>query len=616
MEERQAQVGRRVGVEEPRGAEVGFGAGGVPGCVDASERPIAASLQAHVPEHHDEPRQDDDGDKDETGAGDHTVMMTGAAAARGTRYRVTRLMPAPEAQAIAVAEPALAAHPRAWPAVAVVAALTAVGVALRLAVAGQSVFADELSTSWIVGNHDLPGVVSVVHGDREITPPLYFVLAWLATRIARTPELLRAPALVAGAAAIPLVYLIGVRSVGLRAALVAAALTALSPFMVYYSAEARGYQLMVALVLASTLALLLAVDSGHLRWWIVYAAASCAAVYSHYTSAFALAAQLVWVLWAHPQARRPALAANAGAVVAFLPWLSGFRGDLRSPTTDILSALQPFTAHFVRTSLEHWAIGYPYATPVTGLRELPGDAALVLLASGLVLAALGLVITARQRHSGAWRLDRRVVLVLALAVSVPLGEALASALSSNLFGTRNLAASWPAFALCLAAFLVAAGRRLGIAAATLAIVAFAIGAAKMLDPDFARPDYRAVADVIDRRAAAGDVVLDGASIAPAGMPGALDDAFQRSHTVLHLGRDRVRYDPFRILSTAPPTAEVVNRAVAVAAARGGRIFLAVAHGSTFARDAGAALARSYRPVEARSYPGIIRLDLLVYAPRG
>ena len=42
---------------------------------------------------------------------------------------------------------------------------------------------------------------------------------------------------------------------------------------------------------------------------------------------------------------------------------------------------------------------------------------------------------------------------IVLAVSVPAGEALASLLGSNLFSTRNLAASWPAFALCLAALV-------------------------------------------------------------------------------------------------------------------------------------------------------------------
>ena len=159
------------------------------------------------------------------------------------------------------------ARVRAWSArwpltVACVAVLTAVGLALRLAIAGQSLFADELSTYWIVSTNGLGGVVSTVHTDAEITPPLSFVLAWLTTRLELTPELLRAPSLIAGSAAIPLIYLVGLRTVGRGAALVATALCALSPFMIFYSTEARGYALAITLVLGSTLALLVALDDG------------------------------------------------------------------------------------------------------------------------------------------------------------------------------------------------------------------------------------------------------------------------------------------------------------------------------------------------------------------
>src|SRR4051795_10500815 len=112
-----------------------------------------------------------------------------------------------------------------------VAALTVVGVVLRVIVARQSMFADELSTHYVVVGRSLADMVSVVHTDAEITPPLYFLLTWLATQVGDTPELLRAPSLVAGVAAIPLVYVLGLRTVGPRAALVGAALTTFSPFL-------------------------------------------------------------------------------------------------------------------------------------------------------------------------------------------------------------------------------------------------------------------------------------------------------------------------------------------------------------------------------------------------
>ena len=488
----------------------------------------------------------------------------------------------------------------------IVAALTVVGAALRLALAGQSLFADELSTHYMVTGRGLADTVSLVHTDAEITPPLYFVLAWLATRIADTAELLRAPSLIAGVASIPLVYLVGVRTVGRRAALVAAALTTLSPFMAYYSGEARGYALMVALVLLSTLAVLLAVDSGKRRWWVLYAVCACAAVYTHYTSVFALAGQLAWLLWAYPRARRPALIATAAATVAFLPWLSGLRGDLSSTTTDILSNLQPFTPTYVFRSFTHWAIGFPYATPITRIRDLPGVAGLVLLGLALLVAFAGYIRGARPT------LDRRVALVIVLALSVPVGEAIASAIGSNLLGTRNLAASWPAAALGAGWFLASAGRRAGAVAAGLAIAAFAIGVVKLFETDFVRPDFDAVAAYVDREAAAGDVVVDGAALSPAGIPTPLDVTTDRPHPRSYLNVDRVEYDPFRILETARPPGDVAREAAA--AADGKRLFVVLAQGSPTWSEVTDALAPEYRMTEQRSYPGIVTLEVRVFEP--
>ena len=506
--------------------------------------------------------------------------------------------------------------------VLVVAVLTIVGTALRLAVAREAVFGDELSSFWIVSTHGLGGVISVVHSNAEITPPLYFILSWLTTRIDATPELLRAPSLLAGVAAIPLTFLLGLRAVGLRAALVAAALTALAPFMIFYSAEGRAYGVVIVLALLSTLAMLAAIEDGRARWWVAYGACSCAAVYTHYTVVFALAAQLLWLIWSHPEARKPALLANAGAIVAFLPWLSGVINDFTSPTTDILSALQPLNAHSVRVALEHWSIGYPYAFSTTQLRDLPGVPALVLLALGLAVAVTGVLAQRPREHLRfrLGRLDRRLVLILVLAIATPVGEALVSAVGTNLFGTRNLAVSWPAFAVSLAALLVAAGRRLGLVAAMLVIGAFALGAVKMLEPRFQRPDSEAVATVIDRHAASGDVVVDAVvfGVSPGPLSG-LDVALDRPHRVFRIGAPQQRDRPFGADDRIIPAREVLRRAGA--AARRQRLFVVLpdpgtrAGLSAIAAELADELPTGYRHAETRRYPGVIGLALLVYADR-
>jgi Dolichyl-phosphate-mannose-protein mannosyltransferase len=498
--------------------------------------------------------------------------------------------------------------------------ITLVGGALRVASVGQPLYGDELSTHWVVSEHGFFDVLSVVHANWEITPPLYFLLSWLTTLPDVTPELLRLPSLLAGIAAIPLVYQLGERTVGRPAAVVATALTALSPFMIFYSTEARSYQLLIVLVLLSTIALLAAIADGRARRWIAYGAFSCAAMYTHYTGAYALLGQFLWVLWAYPHARRSALLANVGAVIAYLPWFSGLRKDLSSPTTDILSALSPFTADSVRISLQHWSVGHPFAYPGTGMRDLPGELALLMFAGGVVIALAGLlrstVHASRRLHAATP--NRRVVLILVLAVSVPVGEALTSAVGDDVFGTRNLAASWPAFGLALGALLAAAGPRLRFAAVALVLGAFAIGAAKMIEAPFQRPAFDAAADFIDREAAPGDVVLDAVvfGVTP-GPLSSLDAELDGSISVFRVGAPLQRERPFTVDDRIIPTDEAVQRAVN--RANGRRLFLVSVGPDTplllsLVREVvAAALPADYRRVTARSYPGIVNLDVVVYA---
>jgi 4-amino-4-deoxy-L-arabinose transferase-like glycosyltransferase len=498
-------------------------------------------------------------------------------------------------------------------AVLAIAALTVLGAVLRVLVAGQSLFGDELSTYWIVSTNDLPGVVSIVQDKIEITPPLYFVAAWLTTQVDVSPELLRAPSLLAGTAAIPLVYLIGLRTVGRSAALVAAAFAALGPFMIYYSAEARAYQLALVLVLLATLALLTVLERGGARWWLAYGACMCAAAYAHYTCVFALAAQLCWVLWAHPEARRPALLTCTGALLAYVPWLPGFVDDLGMPDSRIMSELSPLTWFTARLTVEHWSVGYPYVTIGSELRDLPGI-------SGLTLQALGLALGAGGAAVGAWRArarpGRRLVLVVALALSAPLGELAVTLIGTNMFTVRNLAVSWPWFALVLAAVLVAAGPRLRFVAAGLVLAGFALSAMKMVEARFQRPDFAAAAAIIDREAGPADGVVDNAValITPGPITG-LDAALQRRHRVLRAGAPQSRDGNFRIGDEILPPAEVLRRA----AADGGRVFVVSPEqrpntSASVWDPLVAELPGSYRRVRARVLRGFIPLAVLTYEP--
>ena len=490
---------------------------------------------------------------------------------------------------------------RAGPALALVA-LCAAGAALRLGLVGQSFLSDELATYWDISGRSLGDLLSTIRSDAEISPPLSFVLSWGGLKVSAEPEWVRAFSLLAGVATIPVLYLIGGRVSGRAMGLTAAGLATFAPFMVFYSTEARGYGVMMLLVSLTTLFMLVAVEDRRRRWWAAYAVATCAAAYTHYTCVFVLAFQLAWLLWAHPAARRPALIANAAAAVAYIPWLSSLRADLDSPTTDILSALQPFTGEAVRTSLGHWSIGYPYS--LLPLRDVPGTPALILL--GLACAAALVAVVVRRRLAAS---NRDAVLVVVLALAVPVGAALLSAVGDDLFSTRNLAASWPGLGLAVALLLVSAGPRLRFATAGLAVLALAIGAVKLLDDNRQRPPYEEMAQYINANSRPGDVVIDETAVISPGPLSSIDPYLERRGAVLRSLQPQQRLRPFSVADRVQTMDQAARRALASAGGER-RIFLATdVTRAPLTRPLG-----RYRQVAARRWPGLFGIEVRVYAP--
>src|SRR5689334_825610 len=111
---------------------------------------------------------------------------------------------------------------RGWAPLLVLGVLTVAGFALRFAAFRESIWGDEWLTLLDVREQTLSGVVHAVAHGAENSPPLYFVLAWLSAKLGDPDVLIRLPSLVLGVATIPLVYVLGLRTVGRRAALAGA----------------------------------------------------------------------------------------------------------------------------------------------------------------------------------------------------------------------------------------------------------------------------------------------------------------------------------------------------------------------------------------------------------
>ncbi len=84
----------------------------------------------------------------------------------------------------------------------------------------------------------------------DVHPPLWYFISWLNIRVFGDSELaLRLPSLAFGVYSVWLVYQVATKIMSRRAAMFAALLVALLPAHIYYAAEARGYTLLVCVVL-------------------------------------------------------------------------------------------------------------------------------------------------------------------------------------------------------------------------------------------------------------------------------------------------------------------------------------------------------------------------------
>jgi len=290
-----------------------------------------------------------------------------------------------------------------------VAGLTLVGLALRVAAARGGLWTDEAwSVVYAAEARDPIGVFIRINHDNN--HHLYSL--WLqAIGPAASPMLARAPAVVAGSLCIVVAALIADRR-SRRAGIVAALLFAISPSLVVFGSEARGYAMMLLAALAMLLLVSDAVDDRPARgapWWL--AAIAALGMLSHLTMAAPIGIAALWVylerrrqlgptaaLLATLKLMGPALAATATVVLLV------FTAAALSPTGMRVGGYEPFSApHYVAAldDLALWSAGlgsfWPWIVP---------------LALGTV--ALGLAIRAPQ-----W-LGSRARLYALLIIAVPL----------------------------------------------------------------------------------------------------------------------------------------------------------------------------------------------------
>lgn len=203
--------------------------------------------------------------------------------------------------------------------------ITIVAAALRLYRLGEpSLWGDEVLTADLCR---LPlGRMFAVLARHDVHPPLFALLERIATTGGIDEWHLRLVPLIASVATVPIVFLLGRELLGARTGLVAAALVAVTPCMVWYGREARSNSLFALIAMTATLLLVVALRRGRTRDHVAYAVALVAAFYTHNFTVLLVAAHLaiVAIRWRtgmidRKTAARWALATAAAAIVV-VPW--------------------------------------------------------------------------------------------------------------------------------------------------------------------------------------------------------------------------------------------------------------------------------------------------------
>lgn len=398
--------------------------------------------------------------------------------------------------------------------------ITLLALVLRLHRLGEDSFwVDELITLW-QGSVEGYGLWEQFLDDLQNPLPMVLV-TWMRS-VSESEAWLRLPGAVLGALSPWLLFRVGRRVMGPRAALFAALLLAIHPFHLAHCQEVRGYPYLVFFGLAATDVALAAGSRLTWRRGLVLLGLGVATILSNLQGLFWMGGLALGLVVARrvgwPEVPRWALVFGLMLVVTANWWsksLGVHESDRILPGT---STGEPLRGE---TTFTPWAIPYagllltlgeglgpstrelqsrtyeegPGARRQLLLERLPGLA----IGGGLVLLVLGTGVVASRRRLPellAWG-----VFVLAFALLLALRNV-------KPFNPRYVMAVLPALLLLLGAGFAALPRRIGLAVlfAWLTLTAISLRR-QVFDPAYHNEDVRAAARLVAEREGDDDVVL-------------------------------------------------------------------------------------------------------------
>jgi len=173
--------------------------------------------------------------------------------------------------------------------------LTIIGFFLRFYNLGfNSLWLDEASTNTFAVM-SLSGIWQATAGG-EFNPPLFYWIEHLMLMMGNNEVVLRFVPAILGVLTIPLIYFVGKEFMDRNVGIIAAAAFSFSPFLIFYSQEARAYSMMLFFVAFSMVFYFKALKTNELKDWALFGILSALAFWSHFYSFVIIAALIIYAM--------------------------------------------------------------------------------------------------------------------------------------------------------------------------------------------------------------------------------------------------------------------------------------------------------------------------------
>jgi 4-amino-4-deoxy-L-arabinose transferase-like glycosyltransferase len=174
-------------------------------------------------------------------------------------------------------------------------ALTLIGAFLRFYNLGfNSLWLDEAST-YTLSVGSIPQIWEATAAG-EFNPPLFYWVEHMMLVFGNNEVILRFIPALLGVLTIPLVYLAGKEFIDRNVGIIAAAAFAFSPFLIFYSQEARAYSMMLFFVTFAMVFYFKALKTNDVKNWALFGVLSALAFWSHFYAMVIIAALVLYAI--------------------------------------------------------------------------------------------------------------------------------------------------------------------------------------------------------------------------------------------------------------------------------------------------------------------------------